>query len=211
MTDPITVAGTTVGVISLGIQATQFLVDFYDKYRDQNAGLIHTITRLDHLSDTFQCLRKTVSDRRFQGNERMIDMIEASVKDCEGLIQELQDECQKFSKTSKGVPAAVKLAGRRATYPFRQSTLQKLDEDISEIRDNLSSALDVLQLQDSKKIQDDVTNIRVLSNSIRTTQISSNLHQWLNAPDASIDHEAACVKKHPGTGKWLVKSERFSS
>lgn len=47
-------------------------------------------------------------------------------------------------------------------YPFRQSTLQKLDEDIGEIRANLSSALHVLQLKDNKRIQDDITEIKFL-------------------------------------------------
>ncbi len=211
MTDPISVAGTAVGVISLGIQVTQSLFNFYNSYRDQNAELNHTVTRLDRLLDTFQCLRKTVSDRRFQADElSMIENIEMSIKNCEELIQELQDECQKFDKTSTGITAAVKVAGRRATYPFRQSTLQKLDEDIGEIRANLSSTLDVLQLKDSKKIQDDVTDIKEHLNLIRTSQSSSNLHHWLHAPDAFIDHNAACVKKHPGTGKWLVNSEQFS-
>ncbi len=211
MTDPISVAGTAVGVISLGIQVTQSLVNFYNSYRDQHADLNHTVTRLDRLLDTFQCLKKTVSDRRFQADElSMIENIEMSIKNCEELIQELQDECQKFNKTSIGITAAVKLAGRRATYPFRQSTLQKLDEDIGEIRANLSLALDVLQLKDSRKLQDDVTDIKLLVNMVRTSQNSSNLHEWLNAPDSLIDHNAACLKEHPGTGKWLVDSEQFS-
>ena len=40
-------------------------------------------------------------------------------------------------------------------YPFRRSTLQKLDEDIGEIRYNLSLALDVLQLNDHKRNEDE--------------------------------------------------------
>lgn len=96
------------------------------------------------------------------------------------------------------------------TYPFRRSTLQKLDEDIDKIRVNLFSALDVLQLKDNKRIQDDTTEIKVRLDLVRTSQISSNLRGWLNAPDATIDHNAACRKKHPGMEMWLVKSLQFS-
>ena len=165
----------------------------------------------ESLMDIFQCLRKTLSDRSFQAEEEsLISNIETSIKNCDELIQELQDECQKFSKTPNGIKTAVRVAGRRAIYPFRQSTLQKLDENIGEIRANLSSALDVLQLKDNKRTQDDITEIKVLLDLIRTSQISSNLRDWLNAPDASIDHNTACAKKHPGTGTWLVKSPQFS-
>lgn len=213
MADPVSVAGTAVGMISLGIQVTQSLVNFYNSYKGQNSDLIHMTERLDDLLDTFQCLQKTLSDRNPQAEERsLIKSIETSIKNCDELIQELQDECQKFSKTSSnGIIAAVKVEGRRVTYPFRQSTLLKLSEHIDEIRANLSSALGVLQLKENKKIQDDVTDVKASLDLVRSSQISSNLRDWLNAPDATIDHNAACAKKNPGTGMWLVKCDQFSS
>ena len=212
MSEPLSVAGSVAGLISLGIQVTQSLVDFYNAYEHRDSDLVHMIERLESLLDIFQCLTKTLSDRDFQADEQgLVESIETSVKNCEELIQELQDECQKFSKTpSQGVKVAVRVAGRRVTYPFRRSTLQKLDEDIREIRVNLSSALDVLQLKDNKRIQNDITEIKVRLDLVRTSQISSNLRDWLNAPDATIDHNAACTKKHPGTGIWFVKSAQFS-
>ena len=212
MPDPLTIAGGVVGAISLGIQVTQTLVNFYNSYKDQNSDLVHTVERLDDLLDVFQCLRKALSDRHFQTDERsLVQSIERSIKSCDEMIQELQDECHKFTQTSsKGIRAAVKTTGRRAIYPFRQSTLQKLDEDIGEIRANLSSALEVLQLKDNKRIQDDIYDMKALLDLVRSSQISSTLCGWLNAPDATINHNAACEKKHPGTGMWLVRSAQFS-
>ena len=211
MTEPLSVAANVAGLISLGIQVTQSLVDFYNAYKNRDSDLVHTTQTLESLLDIFQCLRETLSDRSFQADEEsLISNIETSIKNCDELIQELQDECQKFSKTPNGIKTAVRVAGRRAIYPFRQSTLQKLDENIGEIRANLSSALDVLQLKDNKMIEDDITEIKVLLDLVRTSQISSNLRDWLNVPDVTIDHNAACTKKHPGTGTWLVKSPQFS-
>ena len=54
--------------------------------------------------------------------------------------------------------------------------------------------------QGHKRIQDDITEIRVLVDLVRTSRISLNVRGWLNAPDATIDHNAACAKKPPGTG-----------
>ena len=169
------------------------------------------IDRLDSLLNIFQSIRKTVSDRHFQEDERsLIESIETSIKSCEELIQELQDECQKFKTLSHGFKAATRVIGHRLTYPFRRSTLQKLDEDINEIRANLSSALDVLQLKGTQRNEDDINQMKVLLDLIRTGQISSNLLDWLKAPDATIEHNALCAKRHPGTGMWLVKSSQFS-
>ncbi|KAH8670057.1 hypothetical protein BGZ61DRAFT_114584 [Ilyonectria robusta] len=49
-------------------------------------------------------------------------------------MMELKKEVAKFKKRSPGgFGVAVNMAGRRLAYPFRQSTLQKLDKDIDEL------------------------------------------------------------------------------
>lgn len=212
MTDPLSIAGSVAGVVSLGIQVTQSLVDFYKSYRSLDPELAGIIDRLEGLAETIQSLEKALSSRTFRTDERSLaKSIETSITNCDELILELQDECQKFSKpSSTGIKAAVKVAGRRVIYPFRQSTLQKLDEDIGEIRDNLSIALGVLQLNDTQGLQDDVTEMKTLLQSVKCNQISSELRDWLRAPDATVDHDVACAKKHPGTGMWLIKGSQFS-
>ena len=212
MSDPLSVAASVAGLISLGITVSQSLVDFYNAYKDRDSDLDSTMKRLETLLDIFRYLEETISNRKFQTDEQgLVNIIEASISECDNLIHELQVECEKFSKTSSdSVKAAIRIAGRRATYPFRRSTLQKIDEDIDEIRANLSSALGVLQLKDNNKIQTDVADIKTLVDLVKTNQISSNLCGWLKAPDATIDHNAACLKKHPGTGLWLIEDFRFS-
>ena len=211
MTDPLSIAGSVAGVVSLGIQVTQSLIEFYKSYRYQDSELAGIIRKLESLAETLQHLENALSGRTFQVDERsLVKSIEKSITDCDELIQELQDECQKFSKTSSsGITAAARVVGRRATYPFRQSTLQKLDEDIGEIRANLCIALDVLQLKDTQRFREDVIEMKALLESVQTNQISSGLRDWLSAPDAFVDHNAACAKRHPGTGTWLIKDLRF--
>lgn len=211
MGDPISVTGTVVGVISLGIQVSQSLVNFYNSYKGQNSDLAHTTDKLNSLLEILQSLKKTLTDRKFLADEQdLVKNIGASIQNCDDLIHELQDEFRKFNKTSSKEPiATIKIAGRRLTYPFRQSTLQKLHEDIEDIRANISSALDALQLKDDKKIQDDITDMKDLLGLVRTSQVSLGLRDWLKAPDAFTDHHAACAKKQPGSGLWLVKSDQF--
>ena len=213
MSDPLSIAGSVAGLISLGITVTQTLVDFYTSYKHQDSELIGTIERLDNLLTILLSLKQALSNRKFAVDERdLIKKIQTSIENCDELIYELQGECQKFSKTtSDGIKAVVKVAGRRATYPFRQSTLQKLDEDISELRDNLSVALSVLQLKDNKVIQEDIADVKLLLNLLRTNQVSQAIRDWLKAPDPTINHNAACAKRQSGTGAWFVKSPRFET
>ena len=211
MTDPLSVAAGVAGVVTLGIQVTQSLVKFYKSYMNIYSELAGIIERLERLTEALQSLEKALSSRTFQVDEQsLVKSIETSITKCDELIQELQDECQKFSEPSSiRFKDAVKSSGRRIAYPFRQSTLQKLDEDIDEIRANLSFALNVLQLNDTRSLQDDVTKVKGNLELVKIDQISSGLRNWLNAPDASVDDNKACAKKHPGTGLWLIKSDQF--
>ena len=68
----------------------------------------------------------------------------------------------------------------------------------------------MLQLNDTRRSQDNITEIKALLELVKTNQISSDLRDWLSAPDATVDYSAACMKKHPGTGMWLVKGSQFS-
>lgn len=207
-------AGTVVGVISLGIQVVQGLVDYYTAYEDHESDSARTVKRLGHLLTTLEILRKQLASRTFQPDEQsLLDTIERSVCDCEDLIHELQREADKFTstKTPATVGAVARTAGRRLAYPFRQSTLQKLDDDIDEICASLTLALQVLQQQDIGSVHDNIEDTKALLELIRADQISSDVQNWLKAPDASINYNDACKKKHPGTGLWFVKSAAFST
>jgi hypothetical protein len=196
------------GLISLGIQVTQSLVNFYTSYKGQDANVTRVTERLESLLDTFRFLQDALLRRTFRPDER----VESSIEKCDEVIQELQEECEKCVKTSAdGIKGTISIAGRRAVYPLRESTLKKLDEAIGEIRDNLSLALNLLQLEDHKHTQDDINELKSLVEVVRAAQISSTIRDWLKSPDVTINHNAACAKRHPRTGTWFVKGPIFTT
>lgn len=213
MTDPISVPAGLAGLITLGIQVTESLIKFYTSYKGQDTDVARTTASLESLLSTFRCLRDALRSRIFRPDEQgLINNIESCLYNCDELIQELKEEYEKFDKALiSGIKGTIKVAGRRAAYPLRQSTLQKLDEDISEIRGNLSLALEVLQLRDHQNTQDDIIELKSLVEVVRASQISSTIRDWLKAPDATVNHNAACAKRHPRTGMWFVKGPIFDT
>lgn len=214
--------GTIVGVISLGIQVSEGLIKYYTSYKERESETAHTVKRLAHLLSILEILRKNLEDREFDpdddADKKLLGVMQRSIGDCEDLIHELQDETAKFTTSSSApasgsnrVTSAVRATGRRLAYPFRQSTLQKLDEDIDEISASLTLALQVLQQQDLGSVQDDIRDTKALLELVRAGQISAELQTWLAAPDASINYNDACKKKHPGTGLWFIRSGAFTT
>ncbi|OQE24172.1 hypothetical protein PENFLA_c010G02274 [Penicillium flavigenum] len=211
MADPLSIASGVTGLLSLGIQVTKSLVDFYSAYKDQTPALAKVTLNLENLLGILQAL----DDARKNGEpqtDALIQEIDKATVGCREILEELREECQKFQKdTALGLKARIQLVGRRATYPFRESTLKKLEEDIGEIRENLSLALNVLQLRNQTGLEDGISELRILVERMNTIHISTTIRDWLKAPDATIDHNAACEKRHTSTGLWLVNGQQFQN
>jgi hypothetical protein len=211
MADPLSIASGIAGLLSLGIQVTQSLVNFYTAYKGQDTDLANVTRNLDDLQTLFRALDAAVEERRPQANTQdLLREVEKAVHKCEEIITELQSEYEKFRKDSAaGLKDRVKVAGRRAAYPFRKSTLKKLEEDVTVIRENLSFGLDVLQLKSQFQIQDGISEVKSLVERINASQVSSTIRCWFMAPDASPNHNATCAKSHPSTGLWFVNGCQF--
>jgi hypothetical protein len=174
MADALSIASGIAGLLSLGIQVTQSLVNFYTTYRSQRTDLANITHNLNNLHGILQSLKAAVEDDQFQcAAQDLLEKVEKATGKCEEIIKELRIECQKFHDDSAAsFKGRIQVAGRRAAYPFRKSTLQKLEEDISEIRENISFALDILQLKSYSHIQDNISEVKAVVERIDASQVS---------------------------------------
>jgi hypothetical protein len=206
--DGLSIAASVAGIISLGIQVTQSLTDYYEAYKGQKSEITNTAEKLKNLLHVFESLRGELTDREFRADEKdLLETIEGSIQICEENIEELQTKIEKLKNSSCNIQTAT----RQLAYPFKQSTLRKLDADIDEIVSNLSLAIAVLHQKDIGNVQDDIVDAKAVLDLVRTTQISSTIRDWLNAPDTTADYNNACKLKHPRTGLWFVKGSHFST
>lgn len=203
MADPLSTAAGIAGLLSLGIQVTQSLITFYSAYKNRDNNLAKISQNLGDLQNIFRSLETAVQDCQFQDNAvEILKEVNKATQGCQEIIKELEEECQKFhSGPAANLTGHIQVAGYHAAYPFRKSTLQKLAEDVSAIQENLSLALDILRLSEFKSLLE----------RINPSQLPSTIYNWLEAPDASIDHNAACAKRHSSTGLWFINSHHFKN
>ena len=212
--DGVSLAGSIAGIASLGIQVTQSLVDYYSAWTTQYSSVASIIERLRHLSDTLEILRSQSTNYSIlKDNPGILESIKGFIHGCEKCISELRTECDKFKDvdSADGLRAFARSSARRIAYPFRQSTLQKLDEDIEEFVLQLLLALQVLGQKGIIRVHNDIEDTKALLDLVRASQVSTTIRDWLRAPDAGINYSEACKKKHSGTGLWLVRSSSYSS
>lgn len=142
------VAGSTVSVISLGIQTAQGILWYYGAWQGQDEDVLRICSSLDNLKGTLDVLLKTVNPPAvFSKNVK--ENVEKSIDTFNGTLQKLRAELDKVKDTEppkSGTRSKFRRHVRRALYPFKEATLAKLQGGVSDARSNLSLALDVLTL-----------------------------------------------------------------
>jgi hypothetical protein len=213
MGDPLSVAASVAGLLSLGLQSTEYLYQYYTACRDQHRDLAKIADQLGGLLECLQNIDRTVRTRTWRPNEQtIVQSIERSLTRSEDTINGLQAEVEKFKKepTDDWRKKAV-VVGRRAAYPFKRSTLEDLGDDVSDFRDNLSIALQALQLKEHQNTQDDIEEVNTIAKDIQARSVSADLRQWLRAPDATVNFNVAVAKRHTSTGQWLVQGPAYTT
>jgi hypothetical protein len=140
--------GTALSVVSLGIQVFHGLISYYESWKsyEQDIGRTHNalavnLNTLEALQNAFS--KTTSAPFHAQAHAEEI------ILSCRSGIQSLQKKLEKIQPCQ--IPdsswSKIQSHGRRAFYPFRESTLSKLREIVADLRDDLTLALQVLQMQ----------------------------------------------------------------
>ena len=213
MPDPLSIAGSVAGLTALGTNVTLSLIKFFTSYVQQDSEIHAICGNLEDLLDIFHNLEITLERREFRQDEAdLIKSLQTWIEKAVKLIQKLEGKCQKFQKLpSNSLKSKTKTQVNRWTYYFQKDALLQLDNSIAEARNTLSLALDLLNAQDHQQTLRNTNETRALVDLVRIDQTSSSFYAWFKAPDATIEHNAACAKKHPGTGLWFVGSPQFLS
>lgn len=151
MAEVIGVASGIVELVSLGLEVTKRLLDFYAVWKDQDNDVSRMCRSLDNLRKLLDLLMsKTQPPATFDSEAKKC------VENCIGTVRSpmgrLQAELQRI-RTAEGLPAkdrarfnTMRRHVQRALYPFRAKTLQTIEASISEAVSNLGLALQVLQM-----------------------------------------------------------------
>jgi ankyrin repeat domain-containing protein 50 len=149
MSDPLSIAGGAVGVISLGIQVIQGLVTYLQEWKSQDADIATTVLHLEDLKRTLEHLNSVLNDSNMPTeNTGLLQHLEQLARRVEGGIDELQAALSKFRKNapSEEKLARIKVVFRSFQYPFKKDVLKSLINTVRDMRLNLSTALQILNL-----------------------------------------------------------------
>lgn len=147
MGDPISVAGSAVGVISIGIQACQGLLSYYHAWRSYNGQVSHVYNKIEGLNATLENLQFSFEKLGYTNTPAAQNVIR-SIASCEDGVKALGTTLEKFGsiKVPQGFREKLHSYSLQTMFPFRQDTLQAMKAIVTDLQNNLDSALQVLEM-----------------------------------------------------------------
>lgn len=144
--DPLSIAASAAGLLSIGITICKGLLDYYKSLKDAEDDIARMYTSIEALTKTLILIQSSIQHKSF--NSDIVIRVEESIASTQDGIESLRKKLDKIKviPQQEGWRNKTKAQFRKKLFPFKESTLAKLKELGNELQDSLSIALDVLQM-----------------------------------------------------------------
>ncbi|PSN62549.1 hypothetical protein BS50DRAFT_638175 [Corynespora cassiicola Philippines] len=179
MTDPFSVAGTAVGITSLGIQVCQSLVRYYSQYRSFHDDIDAVVQRVEGL----QSILNTVAlvKNKIESSDEPSADLQAALMACLSAVDSLKKMAEKCNETRTlgSTQDVARLVKKRLLWPFKKETLADTQKALDGLQANLLVALQALGHLDKQsvtlqKIDEDIQTISSVQLS-HTSNVTSHM------------------------------------
>lgn len=163
MVEPFSLSSSAVGIIAMGLTVCNGITQYYNSYKLAPASVRAIDTHVANLTQVLNLLRSVIDSNQHKYPRNTWDQVEEYILSCDLGVQELKRKLMKCKSTeaddTNGL-IKIKNAGKRLIYPFRESTLAKIREIVSELMDPLSLALDALQITQNSLLAAEISHIK---------------------------------------------------
>lgn len=146
MAEVVGVAGSSINIISAGIQTTRGILWYYDAWKTRDEDVLGMYTSLGQLERTLELLLKNISPPAIFRSD-VKDHVEKNINALGETLKKLAEELEKVKEEDPpGMSSKLQGHMRKALYPFKKARLAKIQVAIAEARSNLDLALTALKL-----------------------------------------------------------------
>ncbi|KAI1126305.1 hypothetical protein F5Y10DRAFT_244983 [Nemania abortiva] len=164
MADPVSVVGTAVGVVSLGLQVYGGLKQYLHDLNSRNTRVAKTLAYLEQLKATLDAIGTASQSLRTQ-HQAPADAVLSCLHSCSTEMRDLQRKLQETQPSQQiSVKGKMKEFKKKFEYPFHISTLEEMGENLKRITDQLLLGAQGLGLYSHLTIN---TNLDALNDTIK--------------------------------------------
>ncbi|PLB49942.1 hypothetical protein P170DRAFT_473519 [Aspergillus steynii IBT 23096] len=141
MSDPLSIVGSGVGIISLGLQVCKETVSYCEAWRVYDEDIQRIATKADELRLALKQLHALIEDPRLNDPDTQKDLEEKAFSLESTVIRLHKAVGQLKPVLSNSVPDKIRAQLKRASYPFRKDTLRIIENDLDGMQIALQTTL----------------------------------------------------------------------
>ncbi|KAK8149225.1 hypothetical protein G3M48_007755 [Beauveria asiatica] len=176
MADPLSVAGLAFAVVSLGLQVTAGITDYFDALSSRDQDIASARQQNDTLRKTLRVIESSSSRLRLQNDHRpataalreCLDSCKKELQALEMTVAELVS-CDQATTCRKD---KIRNQGKKLLYPFNRPKLEQIATNLHNINSNLQLALQTLGLSVSQLGTEKLAALQATSHTISTDILS---------------------------------------
>lgn len=150
MANPLSVAGSAVAVVSLGLRVTGGITEYIDALHSRDQYIAAVRQKNDTLRKTLQVVEASLSRLQLQGDHQAAaqvvrECLDTSIKE----LKALEDLITELTIGDPSLPrreSKLKTQGKKLMYPFSRPKLEQLGTRLGHINAALQLALQTLGL-----------------------------------------------------------------
>ncbi|KAJ4220732.1 hypothetical protein NW760_011899 [Fusarium oxysporum] len=168
MADPLSIAGLALAVVSLGLQVTVSITDYFDSLKSCDQDIASIEKQNDTLRKTLQVIELSIS--RFQNDHRTatealrqcLDSCKDELKALESMVATLITDNQ----DTAGRKNKARNKGKKLLYPFHRPKLEQIASKLHHINATLQLGLQSLGLSVSHLGSEKLATLQATSQTI---------------------------------------------
>ncbi|KAI3574497.1 hypothetical protein IWW34DRAFT_705998 [Fusarium oxysporum f. sp. albedinis] len=168
MADPLSVAGLALAVVSLGLQVTVSITDYFDSLKSRDQDIASIIQQNGMLRKTLQVIETSIS--RFQNDHRTAsEALRQSLDSCKGELKGLESMVATLITDEQGTTGRANKArnkGKKLLYPLHRPKLEKIATKLHHINATLQLGLQSLGLAVSHLGSEKLATLQATSQTI---------------------------------------------
>ncbi|EJP69640.1 uncharacterized protein BBA_01605 [Beauveria bassiana ARSEF 2860] len=170
MADPLSVAGLAFAVVSLGLQVTAGITDYFDALNSRDQDIASARQQNDTLRKTLRVIESSSS--RLQNDHRAeTAALRECLDSCKQELQALESTVTELISCDQATTCRkdkIRNQGKRLLYPFNRPKLEQITTRLHNINSNLQLALQNLGLAVSQLGTERLATLEATSHTIST-------------------------------------------
>jgi hypothetical protein len=159
MADPFSVAGTAVGIISLGIQTCKGIVWYIDTAKDAKEKAERLRREVGQLADILESLETTVTQLGLSSTSTST-VTYSGISACASALEQIRGRLGTRSSIGQSrIKTRVQIIKERLSYPFKEGDLVYWKNALDHVQQHLQTALLALQMYVRPNIRDAIHDL----------------------------------------------------